>query len=107
MTVSCCLSSLLSSVSNKDILFIFAANKVAAEEVPLCVPLEQKVVKDVQRLNSSILPSQPVAIKLSPVRKLYWCVDRYMRKTEPEVVACYSIALSVTFLSTYLFIYGL
>ena len=35
---------LLSSVSNKDVLFIFSANKVAAEEVPLWVPLEQKVV---------------------------------------------------------------
>ena len=38
---------LLSSISNKDVLFIFSANKVAAEEVPLWVPLEQKVVKDV------------------------------------------------------------
>ena len=26
---------LLSSISNKDVLFIFSANKVAAEEVPL------------------------------------------------------------------------
>ena len=44
---------LLSSSSNKDVLFIFSANKVVAEEVPLWVPLEQKVVKDVHRLNSS------------------------------------------------------
>ena len=43
---------LLSSISNKDVLFIFAANKVAAEEVLLWVPLEQKVVKDFHRLNS-------------------------------------------------------
>ena len=35
---------LLSSVSNKDVLFIFSANKVAAEEVLLWVPMEQKVV---------------------------------------------------------------
>ena len=35
---------LLSSISNKDLLFVFSANKVAAEEVPLWVPLEQKVV---------------------------------------------------------------
>ena len=38
--------SLLSSISNKDVLFIFSANKVAAEEVPMWVPLGQKVVKD-------------------------------------------------------------
>ena len=44
---------LLSSISNKDVLFIFSVNKVAAEEVPLWVPLEQKVAKDVHRLNSS------------------------------------------------------
>ena len=44
---------LLSSISNKDVLFIFSANKVAAEEVSLWVPLEQKDVKDVYRLNSS------------------------------------------------------
>ena len=44
---------LLSSISNKDVLFIFSANKVTAEEVPPWVPLEQKVVKDVHRLNSS------------------------------------------------------
>ena len=31
---------LLSSISNKDVLFIFSANKVAAEGVPLWVPLE-------------------------------------------------------------------
>ena len=37
----------------KHVLFIFLANKVAAEELPLWVPLEQKVVKDVLRLNSS------------------------------------------------------
>ena len=43
---------LLSSISNKGILFIFSSNKVAAEEVPL----EQKVVKDVHRLNSSTYP---------------------------------------------------
>ena len=43
---------LLSSISNKDVLFIFSANKLAAKEVPLWVPLEQKVVKDVHRLNS-------------------------------------------------------
>ena len=44
---------LLSSISNKDALFIFSANKVVAEEVPQWVPLEQKVVKDVWRINSS------------------------------------------------------
>ena len=44
---------LLSSISDKDVLFIFSANKVAAEEVPQWVPLEKKVVKDVHRLNSS------------------------------------------------------
>ena len=32
---------------------MFSTNKVAAEEVPWWVPLEQKVVKDVCRLNSS------------------------------------------------------
>ena len=47
----CCY--LISSISNKDVLFIFPANKVAAEEVPLWIPLEQKVVKDVHRLSSS------------------------------------------------------
>ena len=36
---------LLSSISYKDVLFIFSANKVAAEEIPLWAPLEQKVVK--------------------------------------------------------------
>ena len=54
---------LLSSISNKDVLFIFSANKVAAEEVPLWVTLEQKVVKYVHRLNSSTY-----ALKLGPVR---------------------------------------
>ena len=44
---------LVSSISNEDVLFIFSANKVAAVEVPYWVPLEQKVVKDVYRLNSS------------------------------------------------------
>ena len=44
---------LLYSISNKDALLIFLANKVAAEEVPLWVPLEQKVVKDVHRLNQA------------------------------------------------------
>ena len=44
---------LLSSISDKDALFIFSANKVAGEEVPLWVPVEQKDVKDVYRLNSS------------------------------------------------------
>ena len=44
---------LLSSISNKDVLFIFSANNVAAEEVPQWVPLEQKVVKDVYRLYLS------------------------------------------------------
>ena len=42
---------LLPSISNKDVLFIFSAHKVAAEEVPQWVPLEQKVVKDVCRRN--------------------------------------------------------
>ena len=37
---------LLSSISNKDVLFIFSANQVAAEELQKWVPLEQKVVKD-------------------------------------------------------------
>ena len=40
---------LLSSISNKDVLFIFSANKLAAEEALQWVPLEQKVVKDVHR----------------------------------------------------------
>ena len=44
---------ILCSISNKDVLFIFSANKVVAEAVPLWVPREQKVVKDVHRLNSS------------------------------------------------------
>ena len=44
---------LLSSISNKDVLFIFSASKVAAEEVLLWVPQEHKVVKDVHRLNSN------------------------------------------------------
>ena len=44
---------LLSSISDKDVFFIFSANKVAAEEVPLWAPLEEKVVKDVHRFNSS------------------------------------------------------
>ena len=44
---------LLSSISNKDVLFIFSSNKVAAEEVPLWVPLAEKAVKDVHRLKSS------------------------------------------------------
>ena len=44
---------LLSSIFYKDILFIFSVNKVAAEEVPLWAALEQKVVKDVYKLNSS------------------------------------------------------
>ena len=44
---------LLSLISNREILFIFSANKVAAEEVPWWVPLEQKVVKDVYRLKSN------------------------------------------------------
>ena len=46
---------------------MFSNNKFAAEKVPLVVPLEQKVVKDACRLNSSILPPQ-VALKLSIVR---------------------------------------
>ena len=44
---------LLHSISNKDVLFIFSVNKVAAEEVPSWVSLEKKVVKDVHRLNSN------------------------------------------------------
>ena len=36
---------LLFSISNKDALFIFSANNVAAEEIPLWVPLEQNVVE--------------------------------------------------------------
>ena len=44
---------LLSSISNKDVLFIFSVNKVAAEEVMQWIPLEQKIVKGVHRLNSS------------------------------------------------------
>ena len=34
-------------------MFIFSTNKAAAEEVAQWVPLEQKVVKDVCRFNSS------------------------------------------------------
>ena len=34
LTASSCLRSLLSSISDKDVPFIFSANKVAAEEVP-------------------------------------------------------------------------
>ena len=48
---------LLSSMSNKDVLFIFSANKVTAEKVPLLVPMEQKVVKDIHRLNLGSLRS--------------------------------------------------
>ena len=44
---------LLSSTSNKDVLYIFSANEVAAEDVSYWAPLEQKVVKNVYRLNSS------------------------------------------------------
>ena len=36
---------LLSSISDKDVLFIFSANKVADEKVPRWIPLEQKVVR--------------------------------------------------------------
>ena len=41
---------LLSSISNKDVLFIFSASKVADEEIPRWVRLKQKVVKDVHSL---------------------------------------------------------
>ena len=37
----------LSLISNRDVLFIFSANRVAAKEVPWWIPLEQKVVKGV------------------------------------------------------------
>ena len=43
---------MLSSISDKDVLFIFSSNKVAAEEVPQWVPPEQKVVKDVYKVCS-------------------------------------------------------
>ena len=56
---------LLSSICNKDVLFIFSANKVAAEEVPLWVPLEQKVVKDVHRLNLSSTSTTSAQIESS------------------------------------------
>ena len=36
---------LLSSISNKEIMFIFSTNKAGAAEVPQWVPLEQRVVK--------------------------------------------------------------
>ena len=58
---------LLSSISNKDVLLIFSANKVAAEEAPKWVPLEQKVVKDVYRLNSNTYLHN-LALNLSLVR---------------------------------------
>ena len=58
---------LLSSISNKDVLFIFSANKVAAEAVPQWVVLEQKAVK--VSIDSIQAPSPTtVALKLSPVR---------------------------------------
>ena len=41
---------MLSWISNKEVLFMFPTNKVATEDVPL----EQKVVQDVCRLNSCI-----------------------------------------------------
>ena len=47
------ITCILPSISNKNVLFIFSANKAAADEVPQRVPLEQKVVKDVYRLNSN------------------------------------------------------
>ena len=31
----------------RALLFIFSTNKVAAEEVPWWIPLEQKIVKDI------------------------------------------------------------
>ena len=56
---------LLSSISDNKVLFIFSANKAAAEEVPLSVPLEQKVVKDVHRLNSTPTSSTSAQIDSS------------------------------------------
>ena len=52
------------SISNKDVLFIFSANKVAAEELPQWVPLEQKVVNDDYKLNSSTYLHNPLRLSL-------------------------------------------
>ena len=52
----------LSSISNKEVLFIFSANKVAAEEVPLWVPLEQKAVKDA--IDSSQAPTSTTSAQI-------------------------------------------
>ena len=45
---------------------MFSANKVAAEEVPQWVPLEQKVVK--VSIDSIQAPSPQLALKLSLVK---------------------------------------
>ena len=63
---------LLSSISNKGVLFIFSANKVAAEEVPLWVPLEQKVVKDVHRLNQAPTSTTSTHIESSLTKPEGW-----------------------------------
>ena len=52
----------LSSISNKDVLFIFSANKVTAEEVPL----EQKVVKDVRMCMIKNFPGAGVVTPSKP-----------------------------------------
>ena len=63
---------LLSSISNKGVLFIFSANKVAAEEVPLWAPLEQKVVKDVHRLNPAPTSTTSTQIESSLTKPEVW-----------------------------------
>ena len=61
---------LLSSISNKDVLFIFSANKVAAEEVPPWVPLEPEEADRSKQGNLSFshiitcLPTNSVMIVL-------------------------------------------
>ena len=66
---------LLSSICNKDVL---SANKVAAEEIPQWVPLKQKVVKDVCRLNSST-PTSTASTQLSLVRLKTRLHDPFLR----------------------------
>ena len=49
---------LLSSITDEDVLLTFSANKVAAEEVPQWVPLEQKVVIDSIQAPTSTTSAQ-------------------------------------------------
>ena len=72
---------LLSSTSNKDVLFIFSANKVAAEEVPMWVPLEQKVVKDAHRSSTSTTSAQ-IESSWTRQKSLPWSSNLYSRQLE-------------------------